>query len=127
MQVPLPGMVLLRQLERVLFGLGIILLLWCSSALLDRQLSSRLELTLFEQQRELPLRNGAAPNLTQWSHQRISAYLKALNEYVAVPTSVIRISRIGLQAPVLDNTSELALNRGVGHIAGTAAPGEAGR
>jgi sortase A len=39
---------------------------------------------------------------------------------------VLRISKIGLEAPLLDGTDALTLNHGLGRISGTARPGEPG-
>jgi sortase A len=43
-----------------------------------------------------------------------------------VPLAILRIPKINLAVPVLNGTDEITLNRGVGRIAGTAAPGEMG-
>jgi sortase A len=43
-----------------------------------------------------------------------------------VPLAILRIPRIHLEVPVLSGTDEITLNRGVGQIAGMAAPGEKG-
>lgn len=43
-----------------------------------------------------------------------------------VPLAILRIPKIHLAVPVLTGTDEITLNRGVGQIAGTAAPGERG-
>jgi sortase A len=43
-----------------------------------------------------------------------------------VPSAVLRISKIHLEAPVFNGTDDLTLNHGVGRILGTARPGEAG-
>jgi sortase A len=39
---------------------------------------------------------------------------------------VLRVPKIHLEAPVLDGTDDLTLNRGLGHIVNTAKPGEIG-
>ncbi len=44
----------------------------------------------------------------------------------AVPLAILRIPRIHLDVPVLGSTDDVTLNRGVGRIAGTAAPGQKG-
>lgn len=44
----------------------------------------------------------------------------------AVPLAILRIPRIHLDVPVLGSTDDITLNRGVGRIAGTAAPGQKG-
>ena len=106
---------------------GAILLGWCLAAYLDRAVSAHLEFQRFASQRhEMQQQNGNVSNLRQWSQKRVAAYARALSAHVALPLSVIRVSRIGLQAPVLDGTGEWTLNRGVGHIEGTVSPGERG-
>ena len=45
---------------------------------------------------------------------------------LAVPLAILRIPRIHLDVPVLGSTDNITLNRGVGRIAGTAAPGQKG-
>jgi len=65
-------------------------------------------------------------NMSQWSAQRIAAYEQSVSQHLSSPMAILRITRLGLQAPVVQGTDELALNRGVGHIAGTAAPGQFG-
>jgi sortase A len=42
---------------------------------------------------------------------------------VPPPLAVLRIPRVGVEAPVLEGTDDWTLNRGVGHIEDTAAPG----
>src|SRR5262249_58063415 len=42
------------------------------------------------------------------------------------PLAVLRIQRLGLEVPVLEGTDEWTLDRAVGHIEGTAGPGDAG-
>lgn len=61
-----------------------------------------------------------------WDSARIRAYRKTLGVSFAPPEAILRISKVGIEVPVLEGTSDLILNRGVGHIPGTALPGEAG-
>lgn len=51
---------------------------------------------------------------------------RSLAQKTDVPLAILRIPKIHLVAPVLTGTDEIALNRGVGQIAGTAVPGEKG-
>jgi sortase A len=62
-----------------------------------------------------------------WSSKRIAAYEESLAAQFAPPLAILRIRKIHLEVPVLSGTDDLALNRGVGHIAGTNRPGEGGR
>ena len=66
------------------------------------------------------------PDQTLWSPERISAWKRALEEPGAAPLAVLRIPRLSIEAPVLEGTDETTLNRGVGHIEETAAPGADG-
>jgi len=61
-----------------------------------------------------------------WDAQRILAYKKTLNVRFAPTLAVLRIPAVGIEVPVLEGTSDAEMNRGVGHIAGTAMPGEIG-
>ena len=61
-----------------------------------------------------------------WAEDRIEEYEASLIEECDAPLAILRIPRINLEVAVLEGTSELVLNRGVGHITGTAAPGGSG-
>jgi sortase A len=61
-----------------------------------------------------------------WSEKRVREYRKSLLAEKSVPMAVLRIEKLKIRVPVFEGTDELALNRGVGWIAGTARPGEAG-
>lgn len=54
------------------------------------------------------------------------ALLRKMATDRSTPLGVLEIPRIHLQAPLLEGTDALTLNRGVGRIAGTARPGEDG-
>jgi sortase A len=78
---------------------------------------ARLEVARFRAQ------GGAA---ALWDAQRILAYKKTLHVAFAPPLAVLRVPAVGIEAPVLEGTSDVEMNRGVGHIAGSALPGEVG-
>jgi sortase A len=61
-----------------------------------------------------------------WDSARIRAYKRTLGMSFAPPEAVLRVRRLGIEVPVLEGTSDATLNRGVGHIPGTALPGEPG-
>lgn len=54
-----------------------------------------------------------------WSMQRVAAFAASLTSADA-PKGVLRIPSLALAVPVYEGTGELALNRGAGHIEGTA-------
>jgi sortase A len=60
-----------------------------------------------------------------WSEKRIAAFAESLSS-PGSPEGVLRIPSLHLEVPVYAGTSELNLNRGAGHIEGTAALTETG-
>jgi len=70
-------------------------------------------------------RSASGPN-SLWDSSRIRAYQRTLEVNFPAPEAVLRVPRLGIEVPVLEGTSDLTLNRGVGHIPGTALPGESG-
>ena len=73
-----------------------------------------------------PRSQNGLPDFRLWSEKRIQKYQASLLLKVPPPLGVIEIPSLGLQVPILEGTDDLTLDRGVGHIAGTAAPGESG-
>jgi len=67
-----------------------------------------------------------AVDTSLWATGRIEEYRESLEQDVGVPLALLRIPKLDLEVAVLEGTSELALNRGVGHIDGTPRPGEDG-
>lgn len=61
-----------------------------------------------------------------WAEGRIEEYQESLHHSFVTPLAILRIPKINLEVAVLSGTSELVLNRGVGHIVGTPLPGEGG-
>ena len=66
------------------------------------------------------------PDFRLWSEKRIQKYQASLLAKVPPPLGVMEIPSLGLQVPILEGTDDLTLDRGVGHIAGTASPGDSG-
>ena len=79
---------------------------------------------------EAPNSGAISANLTVdyhlWSAQRVAAYQNSLVQQFEPPLAVLRVPKLGLEAPVFDGTDESILNRGVGRIIGTAQVGEPG-
>jgi sortase A len=73
-----------------------------------------------------PLEYSGDPDQTLWDKTRIAAYRDAVSIHPDAPLGVLTIPSIELTAPIFDGTSELALNRGIGRIEGTADVGAAG-
>ncbi|HEU4891161.1 MAG TPA: class D sortase [Vicinamibacterales bacterium] len=93
---------------------------------LARASGVRQEAARFAAARAAELPEAASPNLTLWSPERIAAWRLTLEKPTPPPLGLLRIARIALEVPILEGTDEWTLNRSVGHIAETAAPGTDG-
>jgi len=93
---------------------------------LDGVAGARHELKRFAALQAAPLREPAAPDLSLWDRERISAWRLALTEPAPPPLAVLRIPKIRLEVAVLHGTDDVTLNRAVGHIDDTALPGTDG-
>lgn len=134
-------MKLKKYIERLLLCVGFALLAFYAGAKLHEQVMSRAAMRSFEELKQTAEAGNVkpdtgAPNVVSpvapppsfisWSEQRIRQYEKSLNAHIDPPIAVIRISRINVEAPVLEGTDDVTLNRGVGHITTTARFGEHG-
>ncbi len=138
----------LRHVERLLIAAGLLLLGICGAAWVHRTVLHRASLRAFEEAALAartsgevaaepaepdPAADGSrhiaspeSPDVSLWSEQRIRAFRESLARSFAPPLAVLKIPKIGLTVAVLEGTDDLTLNRGVGHIAGTPRPGQAG-
>ncbi|HQT94493.1 MAG TPA: class D sortase [Thermoanaerobaculaceae bacterium] len=128
----------LALFERVAWGVGLLLIAVFTIAKLQGAVSSRLEIARFQAARtayqeaaqratgaRAPVPVPTGVDFTLWSEGRIRAY-QSHDEEGRQPQALalLEIPRLGLTVPVLEGTDEFTLNRGVGHIEGTALPGE---
>jgi sortase A len=123
-----PAARLLRRLELGGILAGSALLLAFAGTRLHSEASRQSLLARFDAAR---LGQVASPPETtvdqsQWSEGRIAKYRDSLSRTFPPPLAVLRIPGIGLEVPVLEGTDDETLDRAVGHISGTAAPGEPG-
>ena len=70
--------------------------------------------------------SGAPVDTSLWAEGRTREYRESLLHDFGVPLAVMRIRKLEIEVPVLPGTDDLTLNRGVGWIQGTAAPGTDG-
>jgi sortase A len=127
------GMQWLHKLERVLLILGVLLLVLYVAARIHREVSSKAELRTFRTRhravaaspRAVTLTSGN-PDFSLWAENRIKGYEESLAAQFPPAIAILRIPKIHVEVPVLEGTDDLSLNRGVGHVAGTANPGENG-
>ncbi|MCU0302445.1 MAG: class D sortase [Thermoanaerobaculales bacterium] len=129
----------LRVLQWSLIAIGLALVGFWSGAHLHGWLGGRAAIESFAEARAsalLPVEPAAETpsglpvdlpvDTTLWAEDRIAEYEASLSHEFEAPLAVLRIPKIGLEVAVLAGTDELALNRGVGHIAGTPPPGAGG-
>lgn len=124
------------HLQRLFLLVGFGVLAFYGAAKLHELILSRAAMRHFEDLRQITLTNhvekaglqfvASPPNFLLWSGKRIHDYEESLDETVAAPLALIRINRVHIEAPVFEGTDDMTLNRGVGHIAGTALFGEDG-
>lgn len=57
-----------------------------------------------------------------WDSARIRAYQQTLKLEMPTPEAILRVPKVGIEVPVYEGTSDVVLNRGVGHVTGTALP-----
>jgi sortase A len=110
-------------IERFAWIVGVALVAIWIFAVLFRAIDSRQQIDRFIAVRAASL---SEPDLSLWSPERIRAWRDTFSLQAPQPLAVLRISRIGLEVPVLEGTDDWTLNRGVGHIADTVAPGADG-
>ena len=112
--------------ERIAWAFGLACLVTCGAVYIDGAAGARHDLERFALFQAAALRQPAAPDLSLWDPERITAWRRALSEPAPSPLAVLRIPKIGLEVPVLQGTDDFTLNRGVGHIDDTALPGTDG-
>ncbi len=123
----------LRELERLLLIFGGLMVALYVAANMHRTVLSSGELGRFKARQ---LASGTSPqrlvltsenpDFSLWSRQRVRDYEESLAERFAPAIAILRIPKIHVEVPVLEGTDDLSLNRGVGHVVGTANPGENG-
>ena len=123
----------MRQLEWLLFIVGAVMLAIYGAARIHRTVLSNAELQRFKTQQQVSAAAPrgvtlatAIPDLSLWSEKRVKDYQESLAEHFPPALGILRIPKINVEVPVLDGTDDSSLNRGVGHVTGTANPGRDG-
>ena len=127
---------LVAAVDRSLLLAGIGLLLVYVSVSMYRAVVSRRAVRDFDQAYVAPVHPKSITsnrypgyeraNFSLWSDKRIRAYKDSLPLKKDLPIAVLRLEKLSVRVPVFEGTDELVLNRGVGWIAGSARPGNAG-
>jgi sortase A len=122
-----------KQLEIVLLVVGLGLLTAYAVVRIHGTVSSQAALLAFhESSASSQIRNEGAlesawpVDFKLWSQNRIAAYKFLLATKFDKPVAVLSIPKLRLEVPVFEGTDDATLNRGAGHIAGTAKPDEHG-
>jgi len=123
----------LRQLELLLLIAGVLMLGLYVASRVHRAALSNAELQRFKTQQRVSVAgprgvdlSTAAPDFSLWSEKRVKEYQESLASHFSPAIGILRIPKINVEVPVLEGTDDLILNRGVGHVNGTAYPGENG-
>ena len=74
----------------------------------------------------LPVLEVGEPDQADWSSNRRTGYATDQQRDDQLPIAVLRIASLDLEVPIFDDTGRRALNRGAGHVATTAPPGDTG-
>ena len=112
--------------ERSAWTVGIVCLVTWGALHIDGAAGARHELERFALLQAAALQQPAAPDLSLWDQERITAWRRASSEPAPPPLAVLRIPKIRLEVPVLRGTDDFTLNRAVGHIDDTPLPGTDG-
>ena len=109
--------------ERGCWALGLSGLAWWGVLQISVARAARHDLARFATHMVIP---GDTPDQSLWSSERLIAWQLAMREPAPAPLAILRIRAVRLEVAVLPGTDDRTLNRGVGHIEGTAAPGTDG-
>jgi sortase A len=126
------GMRWLLKLERPLLVFGLLSVIFYLVATIHRSVLANAELKSFEVRQEKSAGRhqlapwSATPDFSLWSDQRVKAYQTSLLGHFSPAIAILRIPKIHVEVPVMEGTDDVILNRGVGHVVGTANPGENG-
>jgi len=124
-----------QWVERALFTAGLGLLAIYGAVRLESFLSSRAAMKQFAnlEPSAIPVtksyegdNSSPQPDFSAWDQNRVRSYKESQSKLFGPPMAVLEIPKIQLAVPLLDGTDDLTLNHAVGHIAGTARPGERG-
>jgi len=115
-----------RLIERVAWVVGLLALATWALLSVAGPVGARRDVDRFLADRGAAPAPLSAPDFLLWSATRIQAWRAAQTELTPSPTGVLRIRRLGVEAPIYEGTDEGTLNRGVGHIDGTPLPGASG-
>ena len=109
--------------ERISLLTGVVLLTLAGLVWIDGTAHSRSAVADFERIQKLVI---APAEQLSWSEERKAEYERSLSGDTGTTLAILRIPATGMDVPVFDSLSSTALNRGAGHVSGTALPGSNG-
>jgi sortase A len=112
--------------ERMAWAGGIVALTFWVAASVSGTVGARRELQRFAALQSAGPPADSRPDQRLWSPERVRAWQDTMKRDAPAPLAVLRIPRIELEVAVLDGTDDWTLNRAVGRIEDTAAPGTEG-
>ena len=112
-----------RFFEKLCFAAGTVLLGLTAIVWIDGAAHSQSAIDDFER---IGQRVVTPAEQASWSPQRKTDYRHALAREAGDTLAVLRIPAHDIEVAVFDSVGEVALNRGSGHVDGTALPGEDG-
>ena len=112
--------------ERAAWAVALVCIASWTAIYIDGLISRRRQMDRFAAVKAAALQRLDTPDQSLWSPQRIVAWRSAVKDAGPAPLAILRIPRIHFEAPVLEGTDDISLNRGVGHIEETARPGADG-
>ena len=113
----------LKLFERLCIVTGLTLITLGVAVRVDGVAERQAAVAEFERIRSLVVNEASQAD---WSPKRKAEYQQALQQDAGETLAVLRIPTRNIEVPVFDSTDEAALNRGSGHVTGTALPGENG-
>jgi sortase A len=116
----------LAIIEAGAWATGIVCLVYVGVQHVDRMNGNRDSMRRFTERQSTEHHRRGSVDLTLWSEARIKAWQSTADLTRPTPLAILRIPRIRLEVAVLEGTDDVTLNRGVGHIADTAVPGDRG-
>lgn len=116
-----------RSAEILTWTAGLICLAVWVHGKLNAELGRRDGIASFHNAQPSPPRAAPTPpDRSLWSPQRVRAWQDAQAQPAPPTLGILRIRRLGLEVPILEGTGDRVLDRAVGHIEDTSAPGAHG-
>ena len=115
-----------RIVEWTAWAMGLCLFVIWGTFYFTRTVDARRSVARFVEAKQSSASLPADPDVSLWSPRRIKAWQDSLLRPAPTALAVLRIPRIKLEVPVLEGTDDWTLDRAVGHIEDTAAPGVSG-